>query len=315
MDFYGGILMSKKNDVDFNKLNSISTKSNIMCNFILLVYGFLCVVPLLLIVAASLTEEKTLAINGYSFIPPKITFYAYNYIFTNTPQVLTAYGISILVTVVGTLLGVIVMALYAFPISRQDFKYKNFFTFFLIFTMLFNGGLVSTYLIGVNVLHFKDSLWGLIIPYLMNAFSVIILQTFYKTNIPDSLIESAKIDGASELTIFFQIVFPLALPGIATIALFLMVKYWNDWFLAALYINKPNLAPLPYLLYQLQTSMQYLLQNSSNVGGRAGDVLAKMPSESARMAMVIIGVGPIVLTFPFFQKYFIKGLTVGAIKG
>jgi putative aldouronate transport system permease protein len=307
--------MAKKDNVDFNKLNSVSRTSNILFNLILFIYGFLCVVPLLLIVTASLSEEKMLAIHGYSFIPQKITTYAYEYIFTNTPQVVTAYGISILVTVVGTILSVLVMALYAFPISRQDFKYKGFFTFFLIFTMLFNGGMVSTYLIGVNVLHLKDNLWGLILPYLMNAFSVIILRTFYKTNIPDSLIESAKIDGAGEFTTFFKIVFPLALPGIATIAMFAMVKYWNDWFLAALYINEPNLAPLPYLLYQLQTSMQYLLQNSGNVGGRAADVLAKMPSEAARMAMVVIGVGPIILTFPFFQKYFVKGLTVGSVKG
>lgn len=308
-------MMAKMNTADFNKLNSISRTSNIIFNLILFTYGFLCVVPLLLIITASLTEEKLLAIHGYSFIPKNITTYAYEYIFTNTPQVVTAYGISILVTVVGTVLSVLIMALYAFPISRPDFRYKNFFSFFLIFTMLFNGGMVSTYLIGVNVLGLKDNLWGLIFPYLMNAFSVIILRTFYKTNIPVSLIESAKIDGAGEFMIFFKIVFPLALPGIATVAMFAMIKYWNDWFLASLYINEPNLAPLPYLLYQLQTSMQYLLQNSSTMGGRAADVLAKMPSEAARMAMVVIGVGPVVLTFPFFQKYFVKGLTLGSIKG
>jgi putative aldouronate transport system permease protein len=307
--------MSKEEKVDFNRLNSISKPANIVLNLILLTYCLLCVTPLFLVIAASLSDEKMLAINGYRFIPQNITTFAYKYIFTNTPQVITAYGISIIVTVVGTIIGVLVMALYAFPLSRQDFKHKNFFTFYLLFTMLFSGGMVSTYLIGVNVLRLKDNIWGLIFPYLMNAFNVIILRTFYKTNIPDSLIESAKIDGAGEFNIFFNIIFPLALPGIATIALFLMVQYWNDWFLAALYINEPNLSPLPYLLYQLQTSMQYLLQNSSNIGGRAGDVIAKMPSESARMAMVVIGVGPIILTFPFFQKYFIKGLTVGAIKG
>lgn len=307
--------MGKKDIVDFNKLNSITSKSNVILNIILGVYSFLCIVPLVLMISASLTDEKLLAIQGYKFIPSAVTGYAYKYIITNTPQVITAYGITILITLVGTILGVLVMALYAFPISRQDFKYKGFFTFILVFTMLFNGGMVSTYLIGVNVLHFKDNLWGLIFPYLMNAFWVIILRTFYKTNIPDSLIESAKIDGASEFITFFKIVFPLALPGIATIALFAMVQYWNDWFLASLYINNPNLAPLQYLLYQLQSSMQYLLQNSSSMGGRAADVLAKMPSESARMAMVVIGVGPIILTFPFFQKYFVKGLTVGAIKG
>lgn len=307
--------MNTKNQTDFNRLNSISTKSNIFLNLILSFYAFLCIVPLLLTIAVSFTDEKTLAINGYSFFPKKLSAYAYEFIFSMSGQVLNAYAVTIIVTVAGTILSVLVMALYAFPISRKDFKYKNFFTFYLIFTMLFNGGLVSTYLIGVKLLHLKDSLWGLIFPYMMNAFWVIILRTFYKTNIPDSLIESAKIDGAGEFTAFFKIVFPLALPGIATIALFAMLQYWNDWFLAALYINDPHLVPLPYLLYQVQTSTQYLLQHSSNIGSMAGDILTKMPSESARMAMVVIGVGPVALTFPFFQKYFVKGLTVGAIKG
>jgi putative aldouronate transport system permease protein len=307
--------MSKKDHADFNRLNSISAKSNVICNSILLIYSLLCLVPLLLVLTISLTDEKTLAINGYSFWPQKFSAYAYQFIFSTGSQILTSYGITIVVTVVGTILSILVMSLYAFPISRKNFKYQNFFTFFLIFTMLFNGGLVSTYLIGSTVLHLKDNLWGLIFPYLMNAFWVIILRTFYKTNVPDSLIESAKIDGAGEFTAFFRIVFPLALPGIATIALFAMLQYWNDWFLASLYINDSKLVPLPYLLYQLSTSMQYLLQNSSNMGGRAGDILAKMPTEGARMAMIVIGVGPIVLTFPFFQKYFVKGLTVGAIKG
>ncbi|HEX3044830.1 MAG TPA: carbohydrate ABC transporter permease [Bacillota bacterium] len=307
--------MRKGSKTNFNKLNSVSSGWNILLNLILLGYALFCIMPLILLIMASLTEEKTLAINGYSFIPAKFTAYAYDYIFKNTPQVITAYGITIFVTVVGTILSILVMSLYAYPISRKDFKYKNFFSFFMIFTMIFNGGLVSTYLIGVHVLHFKDNLFGLIFPFLMNAFWVIILRTFYQTNVPDSLLESAKIDGAGDFTTFFQIVFPLALPGIATIALFAMLQYWNDWFLATLYINSPNLAPLPYMLYQLQTSMQYLLQNSSNIGTRAADVLATMPMESARMAMVVIGVGPIIFTFPFFQKYFVKGLTVGAIKG
>jgi putative aldouronate transport system permease protein len=307
--------MRKQEKVDFNRLNSVSSKSNFVMNLILFVYALLCIVPLLLTIAVSFTEEKTLAINGYSFFPQKFSTYAYEFIFSMGGQVWNAYTITLIVTVVGTILSTLVMALYAFPISRKDFKYKNFFTFYLIFTMLFSGGMVSTYLIGMNVLHLKDNIWGLIFPYLMNAFWVIILRTFYKTNIPESLIESAKIDGAGEFTTFFKIVLPLALPGIATIALFAMLQYWNDWFLAALYINDPHLFPLPYLLYQVQTSMQYLLQHSSNIGSQSGDILSKMPSEGSRMAMVVIGVGPVALTFPFFQKYFVKGLTVGAIKG
>jgi putative aldouronate transport system permease protein len=307
--------MSSKEVSEFNKLNSISSKSNFMCNLILFIYGFLCIVPVLLVIAVSFTDEQTLALNGFSFFPKKVSAYAYKFIFTQATQVLKAYGISILITIVGTIASVLVMALYAFPISRKDFKYKSFFSFYLIFTMLFSGGLVSTYLVGVRVLGFKDNLAGLIVPYLMNVFSVIILRTFFTTNVPDSLLESARIDGAGEFTTFFKIVFPLALPGIATVGLLAMLQYWNDWFLASIYINDLRLAPLPYLLYQLQISMQFLLQNSTNIGSQAGDVLSKMPTETARMAMVIIGVGPIALTFPFFQKYFVKGMTVGAIKG
>jgi putative aldouronate transport system permease protein len=307
--------MSKNEKMEFNKLGSVSAKSNIVLNTILLIYALCCILPLLLIIAVSFTEEKTLAINGFSFIPQQLSAYAYEFIFTQAKQVLTAYGISILITVVGTVLSVLIMALYAFPLSRQDFKYKNFFTWYLLFTMLFSGGMVSTYLIGVNVLHFRDNLFGLIFPYLMNVFSVIILRAFYKANIPESLIESAKIDGAGEFRTFFTIVFPLALPGIATVALLAMLQYWNDWFLASIYIDNPSLAPLPYLLYKVQISMQYLLQHSSNIGSQAGNVLSKMPTEASRMAMVVISVGPIALTFPFFQKYFVKGMTVGAIKG
>ena len=307
--------MRESNQSEFNRLNSISKKSNLVLNVILLIYALLCILPLILIIAVSFTDENTLAINGFNFIPRVFSLYAYQFIFSQAKQVLAAYGISILVTTVGTILSVLIMAFYAYPISRKDFKYRNFFSFYLIFTMLFSGGMVSTYLVGINVLHLKDNLAGLILPYLMNVFSVIILRTFFKNNIPDSLIESARIDGAGEFTTFFQIVFPLALPGIATVALLAMLQYWNDWFLAALYINDMRLAPLPYLLYQVQISMQFLLQHSTNIGSQAGNVLSKMPTEAARMAMVVISVGPIALTFPFFQKYFVKGMTVGAIKG
>ncbi len=303
------------NKSEINRLSNITPKANFVLNFILLSYTLLCILPLFLILAVSLTDESTLYIHGFSFIPKVFSTYAYEFIFSQANQVVVAYGISIFITLVGTALSVFVMALYAYPISRKDFSHKNFFTFYLIFTMLFSGGMVATYLVGVRVLHLKDSLAALIIPYLMNVFSVVILRTFFKNNVPDSLIESAKIDGAGEFRTFFEIVFPLALPGIATVALLSMIQYWNDWFLAALYINDLKLAPLPYLLYQIQISMNFLLQNSSNIGAQSGDILAKMPQETARMAMAVICVGPVALTFPFFQKYFVKGMTVGAIKG
>lgn len=296
--------------------NEISFFGKTFIHLTLGFYALICIVPLLLIIAVSMTDEKIIALKGYNFIPEKLSSYAYEFIFSNGGQILNAYGVTIFVTVAGTVLSLMVISLYAYVISRKDFQYRGFFTILVFLTMLFNGGLVSTYLIGVNVLHLKDNLFGLIFPYLMNAWWVLILRTFFVTNIPDSIIESAKIDGAGELRTFFNIVLPLALPGLATIALFSTLQYWNDWWLALLYINDPKLAPLPYLLYKVQNAMQYLLQNSSNIqGGFAGDILSKMPTETARMAMVVVAIGPIVLTFPFFQKYFIKGLTVGAIKG
>lgn len=300
---------------DINRLSSISPRTNKILNLILTIYTLCCMLPLFLVLAVSFTDESTLYIHGFSFIPKVFSTYAYEFIFSQANQVLRAYGISILVTLLGTAVSVLVMSLYAYPISRKDFKYRNFFTFYLIFTMLYSGGLVATYLVGVQVLHLKDNLIGLILPYVMNVFSVVILRTFFKTNVPDSLIESAKIDGAGEFRTFFEIVFPLALPGIATVALLAMIQYWNDWFLASIYINDMRLAPLPYLLYQVQISMNFLLQSSSNIGSQAGDILSKMPNETARMAMAVICVGPVALSFPFFQKYFVKGMTVGAIKG
>lgn len=300
---------------EINRLANITPKTNIILNIILATYTLMCVLPLFLVLAVSLSDENSLFIHGFSFIPKQFSTAAYDFIFSQANQVVTAYGISIFVTIAGTVLSVLTMALYAYPISRKDFKYRNFFTFYLILTMLYSGGLVATYLVGVRVLHFKDNLLGLIIPYVMNVFSVVILRTFFQTNVPDSLIESAKIDGAGEFRTFFEIVFPLAMPGIATVALLAMIQYWNDWFLASLYINDLKLAPLPYLLYQVQISMNFLLQNSSNIGAQSGNILANMPNETARMAMAVICVGPVALSFPFFQKYFVKGMTVGAIKG
>lgn len=305
--------MTKSKSIDHHKISGFS---NIILNIILSFLSLMCVAPLLLIIGISFTDEKTLILHGYNLIPRKFSTYAYQFIFETGKQILRSYGVTIFVTVVGTILSVLTISMFAYVLSRNDFKFRGFFSFLIFFTMLFNGGLVSTYLIVVNVLHLKDTIWVMILPYMVNAWWVLILRTYISSNIPVSLIESAKIDGAGEFPIFFRIVFPLALPGIITIALFCTLQYWNDWWLALLYINNPDLAPLSYLLYKIQTAMQYLLQNSSSMsGGYATDILSRMPTESARMAMVVVGVGPVIVLFPFFQKYLIKGLTVGAIKG
>ena len=210
----------------------------------------------------------------------------------------------------------IIIALYAYPISRKDFPHAKFFTFFVFFTMLFNGGLVPWYLVYVQMLDLKNTMAALIIPLLVAAFFVLITRTFFQTTIPAAILESANMDGAGEMRIFFQIVLPLSLPVLATVALFQTLAYWNDWFLSLVFITKEDNITLQYLMYKTMLNIQYLSTNSTAASAiiAAGGTF-KFPSESVRMAMVIIGIGPIIFAYPFFQKYFVKGLTVGAVKG
>ncbi len=295
---------------------AISPRANGALVIMLGVYALLCIVPVVLLVSASFSDEQSITLKGYSIIPWKPTLEAYKFIFSTRGQMLSSYGVTTTVTVVGTLLSLLLMSLYAYPLSRKDFRYRNFFSFFIFFTMLFNGGLVSWYLVSTQVLHLQDSLRGLIFPYLVNAWWVLILKTFFASNIHESIVESAKLDGAGELTIFIRIIIPLSVPGLATIGLFATLQYWNDWWLGLMFINSSKLMPLQYLMYRTYNAIQYLLANAGNIGGGlAGDILSKLPAQTSRMAMVVAGIGPILIAFPFFQRYFIKGLTVGAIKG
>lgn len=295
---------------DFHQL---SKGWNIGANLIAGLFSFLCVFPFLFVIIISFTDEKTLATNGYSVFPEKLSFDAYKYVFETGDMLLRSYGVTIFVTVVGTLISLFVISLYAYGISRKSFRYRNFFSFFAFFTMLFNGGMVPTYIVATQLLGLKDSIWALIWPLAVNAFYIMILRTFYSTSVPDAIVESGKIDGASEFKIFYKLVLPLSLPGLATIGLFSTLGYWNDWFNALLYIDDPNLVPLQSMLMRIENSMQFLLQNSSNAS-LSMEALQSMPQDTARMAMVVLATGPIVLAYPFFQRYFIQGLTIGAVK-
>jgi putative aldouronate transport system permease protein len=226
---------------------------------------------------------------------------------------LRSYGVTILVTVVGTAISLIFISLFAYAISRKGFKYRKFFSFLAFFTMLFNGGLVPSYIVTTKLLGLGNSLWALILPLAVNAFYIMIMRTFFSTMIPDAIIESGKIDGAGEFGIFFRLIVPLALPGLATIALFNVLGYWNDWFNALLYIENPDLVPLQSMLMRIENSMQFILANSNNAS-LGTSVLQSMPQDTSRMAMVVLATGPIVLAYPFFQRYFVQGLTVGAVK-
>lgn len=299
-----------------NSSNKLSAPFSFAIHGFFVIYSALCVIPLLLILAVSFSDEKSIINHGYRFIPDQFSLAAYSFLFKDIGQIAHSYFISISVTIIGTLLSLIIMALYAYPISRSHFKHANHFAFFAFFTMLFTGGLVPWYLVYVQVLDLKNSIWALIVPLIMTAFWVLILRTFFKETIPEPVLESAKIDGAGELRIFIQIVLPLSLPVLSTVALFQTLNYWNDWFLSLVFIDNDRTISVQYLLYKMMRNIEYLASNSNAAQqiAKAGGVV-NFPNETIRMAMVIIGIGPIVFAYPFFQKYFVRGLTVGSVKG
>lgn len=297
-----------------NRTNRISIGWDVILNLIFIIYAVICVWPLLLTVGISLTDESSLTKFGYNLIPHQFSTAAYDYVIKNAQSILNAYKVTTFVTVIGTILSVLIIAFYAYPLSRKDFKYKKIFTLFMFITMIFNGGMVPWYLVCTRMLNLQNTIWALIVPYLFNAWYVIILRTFFALNIPESLIESAKIDGAGEFRIFFKMILPLSLPGVATIALFQTLGYWNDWWLPLMLTSKPALSNLQFLLYRILANIQ-ALADSSSVSSNVSGTMATLPTESTRMALCIIAVGPIIFAYPFFQKYFVQGLTVGAVKG
>ncbi|MFD0681112.1 MULTISPECIES: carbohydrate ABC transporter permease [unclassified Paenibacillus] len=283
-------------------------------NLLFIIVSCFCLIPLILLITASITDEQTIIVNGYSLFPSEISWEAYEFLFRDSATIVRAYGISILVTVIGTVTSLVITSLLAYPISRNEMPFRNFLSFFVFFTMLFNGGLVPTYLVYTQLIPLKNTFWALIIPgLLLNAFYVILMRTFFTQSIPAPVIESAYIDGAGELKIFYKIVMPLSLPVLATVGLFQTIHYWNDWFNGLIYITDSKYYSIQNLLNRILLDIQYL-KNSVAESGQVGD-LAAIPSESVRMAIAVMGVIPILMAYPFFQKYFIKGLTVGAVKG
>lgn len=278
-------------------------------------FALACVFPFLFVVIISFTDEQALLQQGYRIFPDQWSSYAYSYIFRTGDQLFRSYGVTVFITVVGTLLTIFMTTLYAYAISRKNFKFRGFFSFYAFFTMLFSGGLVPSYIVVTQLLDLKDTIWALILPMSLNAFYILVLRTFFITMIPDPVIESGKIDGAGEFKILLRLVLPISLPGIATIALFSTLGYWNDWFNALLYIDSNHLVPLQSLLMRIETSMQFIISNSSLLNsGQSREMLQSLPQDTSRMAMVVLATGPIVLAYPFFQRYFVQGLTIGAVK-
>lgn len=293
--------------------HNVSGGWNVILHLIAGIFSFMCVFPFLFVVIISLTDEKTLATDGYRLFPAKWSLEAYRFVFESGDSLLRSYGVTILITVAGTILSLMLIALYAYAISRKSFRYRRFFSVFAIVTMLFNGGMIPTYMVVSQLMGLKDTLWALILPLAMNAFYIMILRTFYSTSVPEAVIESARIDGAGDFYIFLRIVLPLSLPGLATIGLFSTLGYWNDWFNALLYIDNPNLVPLQSMLMRIESSIQFIQQNSQN-SSLSLQALSSIPQDTARMAMVVLATLPIIFAYPFFQRYFVQGLTVGAVK-
>ena len=294
-------------------VNRISTKTNVILNVVFLFWTLVCVLPLILVVIVSFSSEQSIFQNGYTFFPSEWSLDAYNFFFKLGDQLLRSYGITIFVTVVGTLFSLAITAMFAYVLSRNDYAYNRIFTFLMLFTMLFNGGIVATYMVNTQLLKLGDSVGALIFPMSLNAFYVIVLRTFYK-GIPMEIIEAARIDGAGEFKTFFSIVLPLSKPGLATIGMFTTIAYWNDWFLGMLYIVDQKKYPVQTLLWSMQNSLEFMKQSSANALEYA-EMAANAPTDSGRMALTVLVVLPILLAYPFFQRYFVKGLTVGGVKG
>jgi len=289
--------------------------SNTVINVFFILYAAACVLPLLVILGVSLSSEEMVMRFGYSIIPREFSLQAYDYLFRDGTIILRAYGVTLFTTIIGMVMCVVTVCLYAYPLSRTTFKFRKFFIYFLFITMLFSGGMVASFVVNSNLLGLRDNIWIMILPMGFNAFWVIVMRTFYRIQIPESLIESAKIDGAGEWLTLLKIVLPLSLPGIATVALFSTIGIWNDFFLNLLYIRNQELYNLQRLIQQALATIETLRTIAFRIGAAGGTVdLSKLPNETFRMAICIVTIGPIVLAYPFFQKYFIRGLTIGAIK-
>ena len=292
------------------KLSTSSKVFYVICYTVVFLMALICLIPFILLLSGSFTSEQWIRFHGYALWPGEFSVEAYKIIFKTPERILRAYGVSIMITVIGTLVGLLITSMTAYVISRRDFMYRNKFSFFFYFTTLFNGGMVSTYIFYIQYLHLKDSYLALILPMMFNVFYLLIMRTFV-SSIPFELIESAKLDGAGEWRCFFSIILPLLKSGLATIGLFLALGYWNDWYNAMLYMNTEAKYPLQYMLYAIQQQTQAL----ASIASQAGISVANLPSSSLKLAMAVVATGPIVIVYPFVQKYFVAGITIGAVKG
>lgn len=279
-----------------------------------ILFIFLCVIalaPFLMIISSSVSSENLLSQYGYSFYPRGFTWDTYIYLFQSSSRIIRGIGISVMVTATGTSLAMLLTVLFGYALSRKSLPFRNFFSFMIFFTMLFNGGLVPTYIMYTQQFHIRDTVWALIVPaLLMNAFYVIMMRSYFTASIPESLIEAAKIDGAGEYRVLWSVVLPVSKPMLATIALMIGLGYWNDWTNSLYYISDAKFYSLQAILNNIMNNMTFLMQNSRNISQ-----ITNTPSTGMRMAIAVIGILPVLCIYPFFQKYFVKGIVVGGVKG
>lgn len=284
----------------------------IVLNVIFILLVIITVAPLLLLISSSFTDEATLLQKGYNFFPGKFSLGAYQYLFSSGEKIFRACGITVFVTFIGTMLSLCLTMSLAYPLSRKELPYRTFFSFYVFFTMLFNGGLVPTYMMWTQTFGIKNTIWALIVPrLLLSAFHVIMMRSYFQNSIPDSLIEAARIDGGGEFKILLRIILPLSKPMIATIALLVGLNYWNDWMNSLYFVTDEPLFSIQAMLNTIMTNIQFLANSPAGTGG----VGAALPTAGVRMAIAIIGVVPILCIYPFFQKFFVKGIVVGGVKG
>jgi putative aldouronate transport system permease protein len=281
---------------------------------VLMILALFCLLPFLLLFASSFSSEASLIKHGYSFFPREFSMNAYNYLFTSSTAIVRAYSITIFVTAIGTTVNLALSILLAYPLSRRDLPHRNIFAFVIFFTMLFNGGLVPTYIMYTQFFHIKNTLFALIVPqFLLSAFYVIMMRTYFTSNIPMEIIEAAKIDGAHEFRVLYQVVLPMSLPILATVGLMVGLGYWNDWTNGLYFLTDAKLFSIQNVLNRMIRDAQFLSQmaSSTNMGAAAKN----LPSTSLKMAVAVIGALPILVIYPFFQRFFVQGITVGAVKG
>ena len=284
-------------------------------HIVMMFLALCCIFPFVLLVMASLTEEQTLIRNGYSLFPAKFSLESYLYMFKSSNKIFTAYGVTILSTVIGTSCGLSMTILMAYPLSRRDLPGRNAMAFYVFFTMLFSGGLVPHYIMYTRYIKISNTLLALILPSLLvNAFYVIMMRTYFSSNIPEAVIEAARIDGAGEWRILLTVVLPMSVPMVATMTLLIGLSYWNDWKNGLYYLQQnKSLYSIQVLLNDMLRDVQAL--KSGMDAASAAEIAQTMPSTGIKMAIAVVGVLPVLIIYPFFQKYFVKGITIGAVKG